>query len=798
MTGLVRRLAIGAAVLALTVGVCPTAAADPEDVRDVQGVDVPVYLLMDTSDSMSEVSRHGRTRIDAARAAALGVVTELGPDQEFGLFHYPAGDEQFAGCPTAEALLPLSRGASAEAAVRIRGLTPSGNTPTGPALKSLLDTVVYTDGKARALVVLVSDGEENCDGLKACKVAEQFNKIGIDLVINTVGLENSDIGNEQLACVSKAANGEFFTANTENLGEKLIEASKFGVELATGVPTEISATAGSLPGGVATATVTSTGSVPAEDVRVFLDVRTGSGKQAGSVLVPRPRKYLGKLQPNDAVTISFDIRPEAEQIGPATWSMVVTIAGEIAAARSGDLTVTSGTTLTSADAVFRDAKNPVVLGDSYSSGEGTGGYHPKTRTDESRCHRSNFAYGGVLYDNVRNLACSGAVTKDLQESRVVYSYDKSLYYVPAQLEDLASLARSDAPPDLVMLTIGGNDMNFAGIAERCLRPLNNCTTFVDKTNFSALRNTLVATYKQIDRVVNAQDVVKRRKGRAAQIVVLPYVGLLPIDGPVDRCFVFISAKEAQAVNRFAAFLNSTIRHAVEDLRGRGRPFLFVPGVIGAFQPNHTLCEESASYGIYINAERRSGNLTEFGYQELLHPNKRGHEAIARVITRWSPAVMAPIANATAADGDAEYGGLKWELEKWLEGAIVSEVGSRIEAGISSLPTDPASPKALFILNSQPYLLGPADLADGTASGSFLLPRDIPSGWHTLTAVALDAQGREVRVSQSIYVWPEGSNVALIGICLGLLILLTALILRWPDRRRPRAPESADEPKETSS
>ena len=129
-------------------------------------------------------------------------------------------------------------------------------------------------------------------------------------------------------------------------------------------------------------------------------------------------------------------------------------------------------------------------------------------------------------------------------------------------------------------------------------------------------------------------------------------------------------------------------------------------------------------------------------------------------------------------------------------ADAAEVGYHLQFHLG-FPPIRCCPR-LVILNSQPYLLGPAELADGVATGIFLLPPDLPAGWHTLTVVALDADGREVSVSQPIYIWPEGSNLALIAIGVGLLILLAALILRWTDRRRTRtASTPADPPKEAS-
>ena len=94
----------------------------------------------------------------------------------------------------------------------------------------------------------------------------------------------------------------------------------------------------------------------------------------------------------------------------------------------------------------------VALGDSYSSGEGTGNYLPGTDDPSlfDTCHRSPHAYGPLL-DTERRLgsivfaACSGAVTDDM------YVANLSNPNEPPQFSRLSSSTK------IVTLTIGGND-----------------------------------------------------------------------------------------------------------------------------------------------------------------------------------------------------------------------------------------------------------------------------------------------------------------------------------------------------
>ena len=103
-----------------------------------------------------------------------------------------------------------------------------------------------------------------------------------------------------------------------------------------------------------------------------------------------------------------------------------------------------------------------ALGDSYSSGEGTGQYATGTDTTTNRCHRSANAYPERIAaaDKARRpltfAACSGATTYDMSHPNHLYASE------PAQQDALSPLNRK------VSLTIGGNDLGFADVLGACV------------------------------------------------------------------------------------------------------------------------------------------------------------------------------------------------------------------------------------------------------------------------------------------------------------------------------------------
>ena len=137
--------------------------------------------------------------------------------------------------------------------------------------------------------------------------------------------------------------------------------------------------------------------------------------------------------------------------------------------RPGRLTVMIGTALAllvaSATPAQAAVVNYVALGDSYSSGVGSGSYI----SSSGSCLRSTLAYS-QLWANAHHpasyvsVACSGAKTTDVSAN---------------QLSALSSATT------LASITIGGNDVNFAGVMEDCV--LYSTSTCVNEV--SAAENT---------------------------------------------------------------------------------------------------------------------------------------------------------------------------------------------------------------------------------------------------------------------------------------------------------------------
>ena len=181
--------------------------------------------------------------------------------------------------------------------------------------------------------------------------------------------------------------------------------------------------------------------------------------------------------------------------------------------------------------------NYTALGDSYSSGEGTRDF-PWSQADHTQCDTGPLAWPVQMADAQNSsgvngkltigpktlIACQGEVTADLDRTREGEKFSEL-----AQLRNYFS--KHHAPPDLVTLTIGGNDVDFAGIltdcflggAEVCLHVVNSLDDMV--TNDSGAL---------VFKLARAYSAVKTAAGGKTKVVVAGYPDLFPEPGGLGR------------------------------------------------------------------------------------------------------------------------------------------------------------------------------------------------------------------------------------------------------------------------
>ncbi|MFF6993941.1 SGNH/GDSL hydrolase family protein [Streptomyces sp. NPDC008313] len=218
-----------------------------------------------------------------------------------------------------------------------------------------------------------------------------------------------------------------------------------------------------------------------------------------------------------------------------------------------------GLTLTgaaSAQASSSAATGYVALGDSYSSGVGSGSYI----SSSGDCKRSTKAYPYLWAaahspSSFSFTACSGARTGDVLAN---------------QMGPLSSST------GLVSLSVGGNDAGFSDVMTTCvLQSESSCLSRV-ATAKAYVDSTLPGKLDSVYSAISA-------KAPSAHVVVLGYPRFYQLDG---SCLAGLSENERSAINSAADYLDSATAR-----RAAAHGFTF-GDVRGTFS-GHEICSGSA-------------------------------------------------------------------------------------------------------------------------------------------------------------------------------------------------------------
>ena len=171
-----------------------------------------VILVLDASGSMwGQID--GTAKMEIAKDVVGRVVGSWKPENEIGLVAY--GHREKGSCEDIEVLREPGALDAGDYMSAVNALNPKGKTPMTAAVRMAAESLKFTERKAS--VILVSDGIETC-GLDPCAVAEELEKLGVDLTVHTVGFGLDNQGAvAQLQCLAEKTGGTYTTA--ENASE---------------------------------------------------------------------------------------------------------------------------------------------------------------------------------------------------------------------------------------------------------------------------------------------------------------------------------------------------------------------------------------------------------------------------------------------------------------------------------------------------------------------------------------------------------------------------------------------------
>ena len=253
----------------------------------------------------------------------------------------------------------------------------------------------------------------------------------------------------------------------------------------------------------------------------------------------------------------------------------------------------------------------VLLGDSYSAGNGAGGYLDAClRTPQSAGRR----YAAQVRATVVDVSCSGAVVADLTRPRGQSR--------PAQVEAV------DRSADVVVLTMGGNDVGFGSIVLQCFffgtgTAEGGCAEGVTRANrlLPQVRADLTAALTQV-----------RSRMRPDAVLVLRSYPLLAPDRPLVEQGGYDANRAVRALGAAGTAMQQEVVDAVRA-SGPGRERTYLDTSAATVFAGHELGAKPAAgttadpwfVGFGTKGARRA---------EVYHPNPAGWAAWGDSLTRF--------------------------------------------------------------------------------------------------------------------------------------------------------------------
>jgi len=318
---------------------------------------------------------------------------------------------------------------------------------------------------------------------------------------------------------------------------------------------------------------------------------------------------------------------------------------------------TPDSTATSTSAPAAGGLSIVQLGDSIASGEGTlYGYEYDTHTREwtggnlsvtwpgpyPLCHDSPDAYGNIVaayFDaEFTQFACTGAT---FAAGISAPETDDGTVLRPAQFGNWATQSGLNAEydaaePDVVLVTLGADDLQFVSIVEACIENGYEyafdladlaCTSTnpgsTIQTDYFDFLPTLRANYATLVDWIAAR--AKANGVAAPKVVITNYANPLPADGAKCPDTSWLYPEQTEYLASLVDDLNGTIRETVEGLG----PDVGLADISTAYEPqgvSHIWCTDAPwAYGLSIY---KVTDPDSFESQAPFHPTPQGQDSIA--------------------------------------------------------------------------------------------------------------------------------------------------------------------------
>jgi len=300
-----------------------------------------------------------------------------------------------------------------------------------------------------------------------------------------------------------------------------------------------------------------------------------------------------------------------------------------------------GSSLATAPAVAADQHLIIVsIGDSLAAGEGNPNSFNGVSASWSSapCHRSQNNGRRFASNRINNLdgvttqfadfSCSGAkIDEGLLGTQLTSQPNVNNTLMPPQIDQAANFQHNvlhDAPIDILEISVGVNDVNFASVVTDCLIPGNCASSSSVQTALNVLNgSSFPNAYDRLGAAIRQKLNVRKVYITEYPVPVTSAPGNLCGSNPADAGDVSMVG-ESSADNQF--LINNVLgplNDKVQQAAGRNS-WTFVRGPEDTFA-THGYCTVSARR--YVNTLQDS-LFRQGDANGTIHPNVAGHEAYA--------------------------------------------------------------------------------------------------------------------------------------------------------------------------
>jgi len=430
-------------------------------------------------------------------------------------------------------------------------------------------------------------------------------------------------------------------------------------------------------------------------------------------------------------------------------------------------------------------KEYLALGDSYISGEGAHSYRVGTDSMRNQCHQSLASYPYLLsntFSSFASIACSGAKLQNITHVRDDLIKQLIGSFVTDQEEDYSrenyipgailqtEFVKSDNP-EAVTVSIGGNDIGFGRIMEKCVHPMKNSeenqdsghtcySTYEDRSELVKLINNQFTKWRSL------YESLKNNGAEGRRVYVIGYPQVAKVGGNCGLN-VLMNAEEVKFSNQLIAYLNTVIERAAREA---GVQYVDTQQAFNG----HRLCEapagQAAMNGFTITQNVSGG----YDFKASYHPNQLGHRMLADAIAAQTSDLTKPMPIAIQKTNEIAFDAnldilqdipKTYRPERYIH--ILDSNRSPMVYRTQDV-NELLLGKDYFIkpgstytmeLHSEPYNLGTVTANDnGDLQVYAVIPRQVELGFHTLHIYGNDIFGNLIDIQKVIFVAATGGDI----------------------------------------